>query len=1211
MALNNPLAMHSAQPTDATSTRRRRICILTERMRLGFGVDLVVDEQSKRLVALGFDVTVVVIHADLVQPPRDYRLVVINRIMAPGDLTSEAGMRQVLFSCDVGEVDLWLLHTPPFYDWAEYLDGPVVLIEYGAPPGRFFGAALGRQIDTMATRRLTRLYSGLLPFDAIVSISNSIHGWLPEAAQRASTVSHLGCDHYPFVPADDAKAFRTELEVSPDECLVLWIGRMQVENDEQPYKGFHELLALMPYVQRHVASARFVLAGRVTDADRARLAGLGITVLANLSAAEMALVYAAADVLINLSQWEGFNLALLEAQFQGTPVVAYDLGPHPEIVLHEKTGLLAKTPLQFFKSVVRIAQDPELRERLSQQARLFALHFTWDRNTADLVRIMTRCLDRAPSGPEIAELREEVAARAQSRTVVGTAKDAGGTAVQSRPASNGSNWLRRVSRDLDMKFSDSLAQSNMQDEVFVEHAYWSLLNRGPTAAEIDGWTQGLRAGDSRQNVLAIMRRSDEGRQRNVTDPHIRQALAKAAGESRRRVKQPATWGGTALRLLQSGGSLPFSPWFSLEDGEFVRHAYRVLLGREAEQDAVEGRVNRLREGHSRHAILAELRFSAEGMTRSLTDPDLRQILFTESIRRSPILAMILKTPTSLEGGPENRKRQLRRVDSQQRALAATVGRVESILGQIPQNAAALDGMTSRIAALEAKLDALTPARDRLPSWSPLLPSFSVNMNACRIGSSHVALVAPGTVIHPKALSRLTAAAKANNSDILFGNEIERVGPNSTESLQVKGPFSYDAFLQNPDLGGVIAVRTELLSQLGQPVTMALTGPAVLQLVALAHTVTFLPVVLCERTTSEIRAARPSLTDMRAYVSRIGPKVSVTDDVRTGFDVRFPVEADWKVGILVVSTGGNGESTLDAIAAKTESGRYCLNLLQLSETPADADGIRPDITQTNTGASPPVLQEKPRRWRILSRKAQSSQPASVPSQDTGRSRRPGRLMFPHGTPYGSVINQAVEQLPADCNLIMIMEQGVLPTSADWLERLVESAMRPGVGIVAPKTLYADGAVRHAGMALGLGDPCGYIARLTRPTDIPTDGRGLMVKRLDALSEVSFVSRHCMLFHRSLFEGQGGLAVNFGRETNDIEFCCRVRQDGLSILLDGRVTMVQADALPRWARMIHEKELRALKSLHSEMSKQDDPYWAPPQDDHDAVVTRTTRIQPLWT
>ena len=68
---------------------------------------------------------------------------------------------------------------------------------------------------------------------------------------------------------------------------------------------------------------------------------------------------------------EGFGLAALEAMAAGKPVLATRVGPLPEVVGDETTGILVEPddPAGLAESLVRLAHDRNLRERLGLAAR--------------------------------------------------------------------------------------------------------------------------------------------------------------------------------------------------------------------------------------------------------------------------------------------------------------------------------------------------------------------------------------------------------------------------------------------------------------------------------------------------------------------------------------------------------------------------------------------------------------------------------------------------------------------------------------------------------------------------------------------------------------------------------------------------------------------------------------------------------------------------
>jgi glycosyltransferase involved in cell wall biosynthesis len=74
------------------------------------------------------------------------------------------------------------------------------------------------------------------------------------------------------------------------------------------------------------------------------------------------------DVLVNASDPEPFGIVLLEAMAAGVPVVAVDSGGPPDIVEHERTGMLAPSgsPADLADALAPLLGSSELRRRLGQ-----------------------------------------------------------------------------------------------------------------------------------------------------------------------------------------------------------------------------------------------------------------------------------------------------------------------------------------------------------------------------------------------------------------------------------------------------------------------------------------------------------------------------------------------------------------------------------------------------------------------------------------------------------------------------------------------------------------------------------------------------------------------------------------------------------------------------------------------------------------------------
>lgn len=114
-------------------------------------------------------------------------------------------------------------------------------------------------------------------------------------------------------------------------------------------------LQLQAMIKKHGLQDKLKLHGRVSNADLARL-------------------YADADVFVLPSYWEGYGIVFLEAMYVGLPVVSTTAGAIPEVVKHEETGLLVKAgdvdALQ--AALAMLITSPEKRKAYAKQAQVFA-----------------------------------------------------------------------------------------------------------------------------------------------------------------------------------------------------------------------------------------------------------------------------------------------------------------------------------------------------------------------------------------------------------------------------------------------------------------------------------------------------------------------------------------------------------------------------------------------------------------------------------------------------------------------------------------------------------------------------------------------------------------------------------------------------------------------------------------------------------------------
>src|SRR5262249_47035012 len=119
-----------------------------------------------------------------------------------------------------------------------------------------------------------------------------------------------------------------------------------------------------------------------------RDAAPGVSFLGERRGAELAEIYASADVFCFPSTTDTFGQVLLEAASSGLPVVAAAVGGAPELVRHGKTGLLGPpADARALQAALRsLALDTSRRRRLGAAGERAARQRTWSRSFEELRR---------------------------------------------------------------------------------------------------------------------------------------------------------------------------------------------------------------------------------------------------------------------------------------------------------------------------------------------------------------------------------------------------------------------------------------------------------------------------------------------------------------------------------------------------------------------------------------------------------------------------------------------------------------------------------------------------------------------------------------------------------------------------------------------------------------------------------------------------------
>jgi glycosyltransferase involved in cell wall biosynthesis len=169
--------------------------------------------------------------------------------------------------------------------------------------------------------------------------------------------------------------------------VVAYVGR--VTGVKRPDR----LVQVARAVHREIPSARFAVCGEGDLLGQVSAAAAGLDGALHLLGwrADVATVYAAADVVLLTSDNEGMPVSLIEAGLAGLPAVATRVGGVPEVVQDGVTGLLTTTrSAELADRVLRLLRDEPLRLRMGRDARARATErFGADRLVRDIHDLYT------------------------------------------------------------------------------------------------------------------------------------------------------------------------------------------------------------------------------------------------------------------------------------------------------------------------------------------------------------------------------------------------------------------------------------------------------------------------------------------------------------------------------------------------------------------------------------------------------------------------------------------------------------------------------------------------------------------------------------------------------------------------------------------------------------------------------------------------------
>lgn len=148
---------------------------------------------------------------------------------------------------------------------------------------------------------------------------------------------------------------------------------------------------------------------------------------------------------------------------------------------------------------------------------------------------------------------------------------------------------------------------------------------------------------------------------------------------------------------------------------------------------------------------------------------------------------------------------------------------------------------------------------------------------------------------------------------------------------------------------------------------------------------------------------------------------------------------------------------------------------------------------------------------------------------------------------ALYNAASQQAQGEYLVLLSADSEVV--NPNWIDALLNHAMRPEVAVVGPKLIDRDGTVTGAGLILGMNGGVGsaFIGE-------PREASGYM-QRLVLEQNYSAVSAACLMVRKSLFQSTGGLdEAHYGDAYAVVDFCLKIGQSGFLTVWTPQVHVV---------------------------------------------------------
>jgi GT2 family glycosyltransferase len=165
-------------------------------------------------------------------------------------------------------------------------------------------------------------------------------------------------------------------------------------------------------------------------------------------------------------------------------------------------------------------------------------------------------------------------------------------------------------------------------------------------------------------------------------------------------------------------------------------------------------------------------------------------------------------------------------------------------------------------------------------------------------------------------------------------------------------------------------------------------------------------------------------------------------------------------------------------------------------------------------------------------------------------------------------------------LLLLNDDIDLINADWIEALLEQAMKPGVGAVGAKLLYENDTTQHVGVVHHNGLP-DHVRK-----HFPREDPGYRCSSSSVRNYLA-VTGACMLTSAEAFGSVGGYDEAFRINYGDVDYCLKLRQRGMRTIYTPHAQLYHYESASRRAEVAQDEIDLFLRRWRAVTAR--DPYY----------------------